>query len=112
MGKGEGSSLINWTDEFYEIGRLTYLYGEEGLVVELVLHPRHQVVDVLWRRALDWLFHRLAVRPMVFILGAGRHDGAPLLRAELCDGAVQHVYLVEEVDRVDRYPLVQVFSLG
>ena len=49
---------------------------------------------------------------MVFILGAGRHDGAPLLGAEFGYGAVEHVDLVEEVDRVDRHPLVQVFSLG
>ena len=90
----------------------TYLYWEESLIVELVLHPRHQVVDVLWRRALDRLLYRLAICPMVLVLGAGRHYGAPLLGAEFCDGAVKHIDLVEEVYRVDRHPLVQVFSLG
>ena len=38
------------------------------------------------------------------------HDGTGLLGAELGDGAVQHVDLIEEVHGVDRHPLVQIFS--
>ena len=40
------------------------------------------------------------------------HDRTPLFCAELCDGAVEHVDLVEEVDGVHRDPLVQVLALG
>lgn len=74
------------------------LRGEQRLVVQLVLHPRHQVVNVLGGAALDRLLDRLAVGPVVLVLGAGGHDAAAVLRAELGDGAVQHVDLVEEVD--------------
>jgi len=44
-------------DDPLELGgeRHADLGGEDGLVVELVLHPGHQVVDVLWRRDLDRL---------------------------------------------------------
>ena len=48
---------------------------------------------------------------MYLVFGPGGHDGTWLLRTELGDGAVQHVDLVEEVHRVDRHPLVQIFSL-
>ena len=40
---------------------------KESLVVQLVLDPGHQVVNVLGGRALDWFLHHLTVRPMVFV---------------------------------------------
>lgn len=85
---------------------------EESLVVELVLHPSHQVVDVLGRRALDRLLDSLAVGPVVLVLGSGRHERTRLLGAELGDSAVKHVDLVEEVNGVDGHPLVDVLALG
>lgn len=36
---------------------------------------------------------------MFYIPGSSRHHWAAGLSAELCDGTVQHVDLVEEVDR-------------
>lgn len=89
----------------------TDLAGEERLVIQLVLNPSHEIVDVLGGRALDGLLDRLPVRPVVLVLGSGGHDGAPLLRARLRDCPVQHVDLVEEVDGVDGHPLVQVLAL-
>lgn len=77
----------------------TYFGGEERLVVELVLRPRHEVVNVLGRRALDGLLDGVSVGPVVLILGPRRHHRARLLSAELRDGAVQHVDLVEKVHR-------------
>ena len=41
-----------------------------------------------------------------------RHDRTRLLCAELCDCAVEHVDLVEEVHGVDGDPLVGVLALG
>ena len=87
------------------------LGGEERLLVELVLDPGHEVVDVLGGRALDGFLDGVAVGPVVLVLGPRRHDWTPLLRAELCDGAVEHIDLVEEVHRVDGHPLVQVLPL-
>ena len=91
---------------------LTYFDRKESLVIELILHPCHQVVDVLRRRTLYGLLDRLPVCPMVFIFWSGWHNGTPFFCAELCDCAVKHVDLVEEVDRVDRHPFVQVLSFG
>ena len=45
----------------------TDLGGEDGLVVQLLLDPRHEVVDVLRSRALDGLLHCGAVRPVVLV---------------------------------------------
>ena len=42
----------------------------------------------------------LSIGPLVFILGTGCHDGASVFGAKLFDGAEQHVYLVEKVDRI------------
>ena len=41
------------------------LAGEEGLVVQLVLDPGHQEVDVLGGGALDWLLHLVAICPVI-----------------------------------------------
>ena len=87
------------------------LAGKESLVVYLVLYPSHQVVNVLGSRALDGLLHVLAVRPVVLVLGAGRHHRAGVLSAVVAQRPHQHRQLVEEVDRVDRHPLVHVFPI-
>ena len=34
---------------------------EDGLVIELLLHPRHEIVHVLWCGALDRLFDGHAI---------------------------------------------------
>ena len=46
------------------------------------------------------------------IFGSGRHHGTGLLGAELGDGAVQHVDLVEEVHCVNGDPFIQILALG
>lgn len=45
----------------------TDLRRKERLVIELILHPRHQVVDVLWRATFDRLFNSLTIGPMVLV---------------------------------------------
>jgi hypothetical protein len=81
--------------------------GEEGLVVELGLGPRHQEVDVLGGRDLEGRADG-RVRPVVLVLGPARHDAAGLLRAGLGQRPVQDRDLVVELDYVHRQPLVQV----
>lgn len=44
----------------------------------------------------------MTVCPVILVLGPRRHDGTALLCAELGDGAVQHVDLIEEVDSCKR----------
>ena len=41
---------------------------KEIFVVQLILHPSHQIIDVFRSGALDGLFYRLPVSPVVFIL--------------------------------------------
>ena len=53
----------------------TNLGGENVLIVELLLYPRHEVIDVLWSRALDWLLYCCAVCPVVFISVRGGGGG-------------------------------------
>ena len=74
-----------------------YLGGEELLVVELLLDPGHEIVDVLGRRAAQRLLDRHAVHPVVLVARAGAHDRARVGRAKLGQRAVQHVDLVEKV---------------
>lgn len=73
------------------------LGGKQGLVVQLVLHPSHQIVNILGRAALDGLLYGQTVGPVVLVFRTSRHDATGLLGAELGDGAVQHVDLVEKV---------------
>lgn len=57
---------------------LTDLGWEEGLVVQLVLNPGHQVVDVLGGRALDGFLNVGAVGPVILVPSAeeGGREGA------------------------------------
>ena len=43
------------------------LGGEDGLIIQLVLHPRHEIINVLWRRDLHRLLEVHSIRPVVLI---------------------------------------------
>ena len=91
-GRKQSPSLTELTD----FGR------KESLVVQLILHPSHEVVDVFGGGALDGFLDCLTICPVILILGPCRHDRAGLFQTELCDGAVQHVDLVEKVHSWER----------
>lgn len=91
--------------------RDTYLRGEQCLIIKLVLYPGHEIVYIFRCRTFDWLLYVSSVSPVILILGASRHDWAALLCAEICDGPIKHVNLVEEIHSVDCDPLVQIFTL-
>ena len=74
------------------------LRREEQLVVELILHPGHEIVDVARCGAFDRLLDRMAVGPVVLVLGPGGHQNAGGVGAELGDRSVEHVDLIEEID--------------
>lgn len=91
--------------------RHSYLGREKSLIVQLVLHPGHQIVNVFGSRALDGLLNVCAVSPVVFIPWSSRHHRTASLSAELSYGAIQHIDLVEEIHSVDCDPLVEIFPL-
>lgn len=53
--------------------RNAYFRREKCFIIELILNPGHQVINVLWSRALDWLFNVGPIGPVVLILGSSRH---------------------------------------
>ena len=55
------------TTPLYQWHPLTYLIGEYILIVDHVRGPRHQVVDVFRRGALDRLLYLLPVCPMILV---------------------------------------------
>lgn len=62
--------------------------GEDGLVVDRRLDPRHELLDVVRGGHLGGPLVRLAVLPQVLELVRRFHLGARLRGAELGDGAV------------------------
>jgi hypothetical protein len=73
--------------------------GENGFVVDVRLHPCHQVFDVCGRGHLcGFGVSRCGVLPEVFEFVGGFHFGAGLRGAEFGDAAVEEVDLVVEVD--------------
>lgn len=68
--------------------RHSYLGREKSLIVQLVLHPGHQIVNVFGSRALDGLLNVCAVSPVVFIPWSSRHHRTASLSAELSYGAI------------------------
>jgi len=78
---------------------------KQGFVVQLVLHPGHQIVNVLGGAAFDGLLHGQTVGPVVFVFRSSRHNATGILGAKLGDGAVQHVDLVKEVHGCKRFSI-------
>lgn len=71
---------------------------EHLLVVDIRLHPCHEVFDVLRRGHLGGLLVVFVVLPEVLELVGRLHLGAALRRAEFGDGAIKQIDLVVEVD--------------
>jgi len=76
--------------------------GEHGLVVDIGLYPCHEVFDVFGCGHLGRLLVVLGILPEVLKLVGRFHLRTALWRAELCDGAVEQVNLVVEVDNWGR----------
>lgn len=73
--------------------------GEDGFVVDVGLHPRHEVFDVCRGGHLcGFGVPRCGVLPEVFEFVGGFHFRAGLGGAEFGDGPVEEVDLVVEVD--------------
>lgn len=73
--------------------------GEDGFVVDVRLHPCHEVFDVCWGGHLRGFgVSRCGVLPEVFEFIGGFHFGTGLRGAEFGNGSVEEVDLVVEVD--------------
>ena len=83
---------------------------ENLLVVELVLNPRHEEVDVLAGGDLEWRLHVVAISPEVLVLGPRGHRRARLSGAKLRQDAIENVNLIIELDGVHGEPLVEIFT--
>jgi len=105
-------SLEDGFDNLLEILWKWYAYfgWEDCFIIQLVLHPRHEIINIFWCRHLNGFLNSCAISPMILVLGASRHDGALLWCAELGYGPIEHVDLVEKVHRVHSKPLIQIFT--
>ena len=77
---------------------LTNFGWKEIFIIQLILYPGHEVVNVFWCWTFDGFLNCLTICPVVFVLWASRHDGAAFFCAKLCDCAIQHVDLIEKVN--------------
>ena len=68
--------------------RYTKCTREDLLVVELVLYPCHQKVDILARTHFQRRLYIVAIGPEVLILWACRHRRARFSRAKLSQDAI------------------------
>lgn len=84
---------------------------EQRFVIQLILHPSHQVINVLGSTALDGFLHRLSVGPVILVFRSGRHDTARVFGAKFRNRSVQHVDLVEKVHSVYSDPFVEILSV-
>lgn len=83
---------------------------KHGLIVDIGLHPRHEVFDVFRSGHLGGFFVRLGVLPKVLEFICRLHLWTALGRAKFSDGTVEQVDLVVEIDNIDSKPLVLVFT--
>jgi hypothetical protein len=72
------------------MGGQTDLRGENGLVVELILDPGDEVVDVLWRTAFDGFLDVDPISPQILEAAmvrteiAGGYRGPAVITGQVC----------------------------
>lgn len=95
-------------DDRFEVTREgdTECAWEYLLVVELVLDPGHEKVNVLASRHLEGRFDVVTVGPQVLVFRASRHSRARLGCTKFCQDAIEHINLVVKLDCVDSEPFV------
>jgi len=85
---------------------------EKLLVIQLILDPSHQIVNVLRSRTLDRFLDGLSISPVILIFGTSGHNWTTILGAKFSNSSIQHVDLIKEINRIDSNPFVEVFSFG
>ena len=79
-------------------------------IVDLLVHPVHEQLDVLGRRQLGRLLVLIVVAPQVLVLGSARHHRTRVDGAVVRHDAVQQIDAIEEVHDVHGQPVVEVFA--
>ena len=102
-------------DDFYDCFKVSWERNTKGtrenfFVVELILDPSHEEVNVFAGGDLEWRLHVVAISPEVLVLGTCGHRRARLSGAKLRQDAVENVNLIIELDGVDCEPFVEVFA--
>jgi len=83
---------------------------EHVLVVQQVLDPCEDIVNVSWGRKLD-LF-TIRVYPCVIKAVTSSHRRARTEGAEFCQDSIKQVQVRVEVENVDRHPFIYIHPLG
>jgi len=84
--------------------------GEDASVVQDVLDPCHEQIDVLGSRDGSGLRVLWATLPQILVRSTGSHRGAGGSGAEVAHGAVEQIHLIEKVDGVCAEPLADVLT--
>mmetsp|Transcript_97623 Transcript_97623/g.188255 ORF Transcript_97623/g.188255 Transcript_97623/m.188255 type:complete len:212 (+) Transcript_97623:412-1047(+) len=90
--------------------RCTGLHRKECFVVELSLHPRHQVLKIVWRRHFRWSLHPVTIAPGKRVQ-ASTHPGTSFMGATVLERHCQEIQVIEKIYYRDRNPLILVSSL-
>ena len=101
-------------DDCLEVAWEGYSEGarEDFLVVQLILHPCHQEVNVFSGADLEWCLDVVTISPQVLILWPCRHGWARFSGAELSQNSIEDINLVVKLDGVDGEPLIQILASG
>lgn len=112
VGVDSEQPFENHLDDVHEVLRKRYAESarEYFLVIQLVLYPCHEELDVLTSTDLKRRLHVVSIGPKVLVLGTCTHRWAALCRAEFHENAVQYVDFVVKLDSVYGKPLVEILS--
>lgn len=94
------------------MGLLTYPRGENRLVIDTRLNPRHEMLDIFRRGHLGGFPVLPAVLPEILKLVGGLHFGTFFGGAKLGDGAVEEVDLIIKIDNYSPYHNNHIYQLS
>lgn len=112
VGIDSEKSFENHLDNVDEVFGERHSKGarEYFFIIQLVLHPGHQEVDVLAGTDFQGSFDIVAICPEILILGTSAHCWASLRSAKFCQNTIEYIDFVIEFNCIHCEPLIQVFS--
>lgn len=112
VGVYSEKSFENHLDNVDEVFGERYSKGarEYFFIIQLVLHPGHQEIDVLAGTDFQGSFDIVAICPEILILGTSAHSRASLCSAKFRQNTIEHIDFVIEFNCIHCKPLIQVFS--
>lgn len=92
--------------------RCTKPLRENRFIIKLNFNPVHQIFDILWCWYLYGFLDLNTICPSIFVLWPCRHCWTIFWRAKLGKGAIKQIHLIEEVNRIDSQPLIEILPWG